>query len=157
MGREQGMSGNDVVLFCATAGGLMVVGWLWLLLGGWKRRRIERLRQVGYKSSGVVVGHDYLHSTSMDAPVPVPLVQFQAPDGRLVTASSDVASMGAQRKGDRVTVRFDPGRPKQVHIDSGASDEPDMVDKIGMVLAWVFIAGGAIAIVVLLLLYLFLW
>jgi hypothetical protein len=56
-------------------------------------------------------------------------VQFQAPDGRLVTASSDVASMDVPSQGDRVTVLFDPDRPKQVHIDSGASDEPDMVDK----------------------------
>jgi hypothetical protein len=79
----------------------------------------------------VVVDYEYLHSTSMDSPVPVPVVQFQAPDGRLVTASSDVAGMGAPRKGDRVTVLFDPDRPKQVHIDSGASDEPDIVDKIG--------------------------
>jgi Protein of unknown function (DUF3592) len=151
------MAGKDVAIFCAAAGWLMVVGWLWLLFGRWKRRRIERLRQVGYKTSGVVVGHDYIHSSSMDAPVPVPLVQFQAPDGRLVTASSDVANMAAPRKGDRVTVLFDPDRPKQVHIDSGAGDEPDMVDKIGVVLAWVFIGGGAITIVVVLLLYLFLW
>jgi len=150
------MSGKDAAIFCAAAGWLMVVGWLWLLYGRWKRRRIERLRQVGYKTSGVVVGHDYIHSTLMDAPVPVPLVQFQAPDGRLVTASSDVASMDAPSKGDRVIVLFDPDRPKQVHIDSGASDEPEMVDKIGGVVAWVFIGGGAIAIVVVLLLYLLL-
>jgi hypothetical protein len=32
-----------------------------------------------------------------------------------------------------------------------------MVDRIGGVLAWVFLGGGAIAIVVVLLLYLFLW
>ena len=150
------MSGKDAAIFCATAGWLMVVGSLWLLYGRWKRRRLERLRQVGYKTSGVVVGHDYIHSTLMDAPVPVPLVQFQAPDGRLVTASSDVAGMDAPSKGDRVTVLFDPDRPKQVHIDSGASDEPEMVDKIGGVVAWVFIGGGAIAIVVVLLLYLLL-
>lgn len=151
------MSGQDVLVVCATAGWLMVVGSLWLLYARWKRRRIERLRQVGYKTTGVVVDYEYVHSTSMGSPVPVPLVQFQAPDGRFVTASSDVASMDAPRKGDRVSVLFDPDRPKQVHIDSGASDEPDTVDKIGVVLAWVFIAGGAIAIVVVLLLYLFLW
>jgi hypothetical protein len=56
-----------------------------------------------------------------------------------------------------VTVLFDPDRPKQVHIDNGASDEPDTVDKIGVVIAWVFIVGSAIAVVVVLLLYLFLW
>jgi hypothetical protein len=151
------MSGQDVLLFCATTGFLMAFGALWLLLGRGKRRRIERLRQVGYKTSGVVVDFEYLRFTSADSPVPVPVVQFQAPDGRLVTASSDVASMGGPRKGDRVTVLFDPDRPKQVHIDSGPADEPDMVDKIGVVLSWVFIGGGAIAIVVVLLLYLFLW
>lgn len=151
------MSGNDVALLCAVAVGLMGFGWLWLFLGGWRRRRLERLRQVGYKTTGVVVDYEYLHFTSADSPVPVPLVQFQASDGRLVTASSDVAGMGAPRKGDRVTVLFDPDRPKQVHIDSGASDEPDIVDKIGGVVAWVFIGGGAIAIVVVLLLYLFVW
>jgi hypothetical protein len=151
------MSGNDVALFCVVAVGLMGFGWLWLFLDRWRRRRLERLRRVGYKTSGVVVDYEYLHSTSMDSPVPVPVVQFQAPDGRLVTASSDVAGMAAPRKGDRVTVLFDPDRPKQVHIDSGTSDEPDIVDKIGGVLAWVFIGGGAIAIVVVLLLYLFLW
>jgi hypothetical protein len=99
-----------------------------------------------------------LHALPIHArAAPGPAVQFQAPDGRLITASSDVASMSGPRKGDRVTVLWDPDRPKQVHIDSGASDEPDIVDKIGGVLAWVFIAGGAIAIVVVLLLYLFLW
>jgi hypothetical protein len=90
------MSGQDVLLFCATAGASMVFGSLWLLYGRWKRRRIERLRQVGYKTSGVVVDYEYLRFTSADSPVPVPVVQFQAPDGRLVTASSDVASMGAR-------------------------------------------------------------
>jgi hypothetical protein len=39
-------------------------------------------------------------------------------------------------------------------IDRTACDEPDRVDKIGVVLAWVFIGGGPIAIVVVLLLYL---
>jgi Protein of unknown function (DUF3592) len=151
------MKGNDVALFCAVAVGLMGFGWLWLFLDRWKRRRLERLRRVGYKTTGVVVGHDYMHSPSTHERLPVPAVQFQAPDGRLITASSDVASMSGPRKGDRVTVLWDPDRPKQVHIDSGASDEPDIVDKIGGVLAWVFIAGGAIAIVVVLLLYLFLW
>jgi hypothetical protein len=81
-------------------------------------------------------------------------VQFRAPDGRLITARSDVASMDAPRTGAHVSVLFDPGRPEQVHIDVGAADEPDMVDKIGVVIAWVFIGASVIAIVVVLLLYL---
>jgi hypothetical protein len=71
------------------------------------RRKVERLRRVGHKASAVVVDYEYRRGDD-GVPTWYPRVQFQGPDGRLVTARSDFGGDFVPGIGRQVDVLFDP-------------------------------------------------
>ena len=78
-----------------------------------------------------MVDHEYRRDRDGD-PVPYPLVRFQTPDGRLVTARTDFGGSFVPAVGDRVDVLFDPERPEEAHVDSRVSDRANsLLGRIG--------------------------
>ena len=147
------MSPDQVQMFFLGAAVAIAIGLLWLLLLRRRTNKIERLRQLGHKTSGVVVDHVY--KTGSDrASGPYPMVQFRGPDGDLVTARSDLGGSLVPEVGERVTVLFDPDRPQRVHIESRQSD---LTFRILWVIGWIITGGAGVAVVVVLLLDRFLW
>jgi hypothetical protein len=86
------------------------------------RREVTRLGRVGRRASAVVVDYEYRRDLDGD-PVPYPLVRFHAPDGRLVTAKTDLGGSLGPAIGDHVDVLYDPQRPEEAHLDSELSDQ----------------------------------
>ena len=147
------MSPDQVQGFYLGAAVAMAVGVLWLLFLRRRANKVAHLRQLGHKTSGVVVDHVY--KTGGDRPSgPYPMVQFRGPDGGLVTARSDLGGSLIPEVGERVNVLFDPDRPKTVYIESGQSD---LTFRILWVIGWIITGGAAVAVVVVLLLSRFLW
>jgi hypothetical protein len=151
--REQEVSPDQVQGFYLGAAVAMAIGLLWLLFLRRRTNKIERLRQLGHKTSGVVVDHAYKTGGDRSSG-PYPMVQFRGPDGGLVTARSDLGGSLVPEVGERVTVLFDPDRPKSVYIESRQSD---LTFKILWVIGWIITGGAAVAVVVVLLLSRFLW
>jgi Protein of unknown function (DUF3592) len=131
----------------------IAIGLLWLLLLKRRTSRIERLRQLGHKTSGVVVDHVYKPGSDRGSG-PYPRVQFRGPDGGLVTAQSDLGGSLIPDIGEQVTVLFDPDRPKTIYIESRQSD---LTFRILWVIGWIITGGAGVAVVVVLLLDRFLW
>jgi Protein of unknown function (DUF2510)/Protein of unknown function (DUF3592) len=103
-------------------------------------RRVERLRRSGFRTSAVVVDYEYRRDEDGDQ-IPYPLVRFQRPDGRLVTAGTDFGGSFVPAIGEVVEVLFDPERPAEVHIDSRH------YDRVNRVMGWV--GWGMIVVVAL--------
>ena len=147
------MSHGQITAFAIVALLVMVFGVGWVIYGKRQRRDLERLRQTGYKATGVVVDHAYRRDSDGDS-VAYPVVQFQGPDGRLITAESDLGGSFIPNQGDEVPVLFDPNRPEKVHLEYAMSNRmPTIIQTIG----WVIMAGSAIALLVALLLYFVFW
>jgi hypothetical protein len=89
----------------------------------------------------VVVRYEYKDDADGES-TPYPLVQFQAPDGRLVTAHTDFGGSFVPDIGEHVDVLFDPERPEEAHIES---ERFDRVHRLFGVIGWVIIVGAAIA------------
>jgi Protein of unknown function (DUF3592) len=83
-----------------------------------------------------------------------PIVQFQAPDGRLVRARTDFGGDFAPAIGDHVEVLFDPEQPEEAHIESRLSDQ---VNSLIGVFGAVIIVGAAIAAVIVLVVFREVW
>jgi len=151
--KEQEVSPDQVQGFYLGAAVAMAIGLLWLLLLRRRTNKIEHLRQLGHKTSGVVV--DQAYKTGSDRTSgPYPMVQFRGPDGGLVTARSDLGGSLVPEVGERVTVLFDPDRPQRVYVESRQSD---LTFRILWVIGWIITGGAAVAVVVVLLLSRFLW
>jgi hypothetical protein len=147
------MSRGQITTFCIVAFLVMAFGLVWVIFGKRQRSNLEHLRQTGYKATGVVVDYAYRRDSDGDS-VPYPVVQFQGPDGRLITAESDFGGSFIPDKGDEVPVLFDPSRPEKVHLEYAMSNRaPTIVQAIG----WVIMGGSAIALLVALLLYFVFW
>jgi hypothetical protein len=112
-------------------------------------RKVERLRRFGHRTSAVVVDYEYRRAQDGD-PVPYPLVRFQTPDGRPVTARTDFGGSFVPAVGDRVAVLFDPHRPEEAHIDSRL---PDRVNSLLGRIGWgMIVVAGVVGIPFLLIL-----
>jgi hypothetical protein len=141
---------------------LELVGFWFLFVGVWAAvgvafvvharlmdRKVQRLRRFGRRTSGIVVDHEYRRDRDGD-PVPYPLVRFQTPDGRFVTAGTDFGGSLVPAVGDRVDVLYDPARPEEAHIDSRVSDRADsLLGRIGWGL---IIVAGVVGVPFLLIL-----
>lgn len=146
------MSRGQITTFCVVAVLIIAFGLVWVIVGKRRRRYLERLRQTGYKATGVVI--DYAYHGDSGGGAPYPVVQFPGPDGRLITAESDFGGQFVPDKGARVPVLFDPDDPETVHLEYGMSDRsPAIVQTVG----WVIIACSATAMLVALLVYFALW
>jgi hypothetical protein len=137
---------SDGVLIGLGAIAMMGFGALFVLHGRRMRRKVERLRQVGQRTSAVVVSYQYKRDTDGES-TRYPVVQFQAADGHLVTAHTDFGGDLVPNIGDHVDVLFDPERPEEAHIDSQLSDR---MNRLVGVIGWVIIVGAAVAAVTLL-------
>ena len=127
----------------------MAIGGFLLFIVRRNTSHIERLRRVGHTTSAVVVDYEHRH----DGPggeTAYPLVQFQGPDGDLITARTDFGGSYVPNIGERVNVLFDPEKPSEAHLESRLSDS---TAKLGWVFGWVWVGGWMAAIVVALLLY----
>ena len=125
---------------------VMGFGVLFVLHGRRMRRKVEHLRQVGQRTSAVVVSYEYKRDGDGES-TRYPMVQFHAADGHLVTAHTDFGGDLVPNIGDHVEVLFDPERPEEAHIDSQLSDR---MNRLVGVIGWVIIVGAAIAAVTLL-------
>jgi hypothetical protein len=137
---------SDGVLIGLGAIAVMGFGALFVLHGRRMRRKVERLRQVGQRTSAVVVSYEYKRDTDGES-TRYPVVQFQAAGGHLVTAPTDFGGDLVPNIGDHVDVLVDPERPDEAHIDSQLSDR---MNRLVGVIGWVIIVGAAIAAVTLL-------
>jgi hypothetical protein len=127
----------------------IVVGVFFVIHARQMDRKVERLRRSGRRASAVVVDYEYRRDKD-DNRVPYPLVRFQTPDGRLVTAETDLGGSVVPALGDRVDVLYDPSRPEEAHIDSQLSDR---VNSIAGRVGWgLIIVGGVVGIPLLLIL-----
>jgi hypothetical protein len=137
---------SDSVLVSLGALAVMGFGALFVVHGRLMRRKVERLRRVGQRTSAVVVSYEYKRDADGES-TRYPLVQYQAPDGHLVTAHTDFGGDLIPDIGDHVDVLFDPERPEEAHIDSELSDR---MNRLVGVIGWVIIVGAAVAAVGLL-------
>lgn len=137
---------SDSVLVGLGALAVMGFGALFVVHGRLMRRKVERLRRVGQTTSAVVVSYEYKRDADGES-TRYPLVQYQAPDGHLVTAHTDFGGDLIPGIGDHVDVLFDPERPEEAHIDNELSDR---MNRLVGVVGWVIIVGAAIAAVGLL-------
>lgn len=135
------MSISPAVKVCLIAFGLMAFGGLFIIHERMMKRKIERLRREGNRASAVVVDYEYRSSVTTGS-TRFPVVQFEASDGRLVTAHTDFGGDLIPKIGDRVHVLFDPERPEQVHLDSDVADSANSV--IGAI-GWIFVVGAPMA------------
>jgi hypothetical protein len=124
----------------------VAIGIALVVLGRQRGRWVERLRRVGRRTSAVVVDYHYEHDADGDA-TPYPLVRFQVPEGRLVTAQADFGGSLVPEIGEHVEVLFDPDRPEEVHLDTGLSNQATAL--IGWV-GWGIISIGALVAVAVL-------
>jgi hypothetical protein len=147
------MSGGQITGFSIGMVLVMAFGLIWLISGRRGRRDLQRLRQTGYRATGVVIDYKY-ERDSGGGTVPYPVVQFPGPDGGLVTAVSDFGGSFIPREGDEVAVLYDPARPGKAHLEYGASDR---VSPLFEAIGWVLVGGSAIALLVVLLLYFVFW
>jgi hypothetical protein len=135
---------SDSLFIVLVAVAAMGFGALFVVHGRLMRRKVERLRRVGLRASAVVVRYEYEDDADGES-TPYPLVQFQAPDGRLVTARTDFGGSFVPDIGEHVDVLFDPERPEEAHIESQRFDR---VNRLVGVIGWVsIIVGAAIAAV----------
>jgi hypothetical protein len=141
------MSGGQIVEFCLGALVVMAFGSLFVVHEWIMRRRINRLRQVGQTVSAVVVDYEYRKSAAGDGSTAYPIVQFQASDGRLVTAKTDFGGSFVPDIGEHMDVLFDPERPDEVHNDSKLSNQ---VNRVIGITGWVMIGGAALAALIVL-------
>lgn len=125
--------------------GFFLFGLVFLFFARSQLREIERLRRYGRRAAGVVVDHDYIHKDGE----PYPVVQFQAPDGQVVTARTDIGGAFAPGIGEQVTVLFDPDHPDKARIDSGKTNQIIPLLRI-FALGWVVVFGIGIVVVVVL-------
>lgn len=132
---------SDFFFFVAV---VLVLGGAFVLVGRMTRRRTERLRRVGRKTSAEVVAHKHRRDRDGDL-VAYPVVRFRAPDGRLVTAEGDVGGSWTPGIGEHVEVLFDPSRPEEIHIDNPSADK---VVRLFEVLGWVMLGGACVGAVV---------
>ena len=147
------MSGGQITGFSIGAVLFMAFGLYWVVNGRRGRRDLERLRQTGYRATGVVV--DYRYERDSDgAAVSYPVVRFPGPDGGLITAVSDFGGSFIPDQGDEVAVLYDRSQPGKVHLEYAASDR---ISTIFEAIGWVIIGGSAIALLVALLLYFVFW
>jgi hypothetical protein len=132
---------GDAYFFIAI---VFIIGVVFVIVGRSNRRRVDRLRRVGRKTVAEVVGHQ--HRRSQDGgSTPYPIVQFRAPDGRLVTADTDFGGTFAPGIGEQVEILFDPARPEEVHLDNPTSDK---VVRLFEVLGWIMLGGACVGVVV---------
>jgi hypothetical protein len=136
----------DAVLIALGAIVVMGFGALFVLHGRRMRRKVEHLRQVGQRTSAVVVSYEYKRDADGES-TRYPVVQFQTADGHLVTAHTDFGGDLVPNIGDHVEVLFDPARPEEAHIESELSDR---MNRLVGVIGWVIIVGAAITAVTLL-------
>ena len=142
------MSRGQITAFCVGAILLIAFGLMWVIVGKRRRRYLERLRQTGYRATGVVI--DYAYRGGEDGPTPYPVVRFPGPDGRPITAESTFGGSLIPEKGAEVPVLFDPDDPDTVHLEHGIGDRaPAIIQATG----WGIIACSATAMLVALLLY----
>ena len=143
------MDSEQFWFFLMWAGIVVVVGIAFFIIERSTRREVTRLRRVGRRTSAVVV--DYAYRRDLDGdPVPYPLVRFQTPDGRLVTATTDLGGSLVPAVGDQVDVLYDPHRPEQAHLDSELSDQlTSLAGRIGRGL----IVVGVLTVVIALLIF----
>jgi hypothetical protein len=137
------MSGEDLELvgfWVFFVGIWAVVGIAFVVHARQMGRKVERLRRFGRRTSAVVADYEYKRDKDGD-PVPYPLVRFQAPDGRLVTAKTDLGGSFVPAIGDQVEVLFDPDRPEEAHIDSRLSDQ---VNSLAGRIGWGLIVVAAV-------------
>jgi len=120
----------------------MAFGALFLIHERLWRRRVERLRRDGQRAAAVVVDYEYRSGAGGGSSTRYPVVRFETPDGRLVTAHTDFGGALIPKIGDRVHVLFDPERPERVHLDSDVSDTANSV--IGAI-GWIFVIGAPMA------------
>jgi Protein of unknown function (DUF3592) len=147
------MSGGQITGFSIGAVLVMAFGLFWVIVGRRGRRDLERLRQTGYRATGVVIDYRYERDSDGGA-VPYPMVRFPGPDGGLITAVSDFGGSFVPDEGDEVAVLYDPARPGKVHLEYAASDR---VSTIFQAIGWVLMGGSAIALLVAQLLYFVFW
>jgi hypothetical protein len=124
--------------------GFLLIGLVFLFFARSQLREIERLRRYGRRAAGVVVDHRYDQDGA-----PFPVVQFQAPDGQVVTAHTRVGGAFAPGVGDQVTVLFDPDHPDEARIDSGMTSRVIPLVRI-FALGWVVVFGIGIVVVLVL-------
>lgn len=123
-----GMAAEGFVALIFMTGGVLCIVHARLM-----RRKIQRLRRYGQQASAVVVDYEYRSRNT-----PYPIVQFDGPDGRPVTAHTDFGGAFVPKRGARVNVLFDPEHPEQAHLDTGAAD---IANRIIGVIGWVIVVG----------------
>jgi hypothetical protein len=148
------MSRGQIVGFCFGAIVAMGVGSVFVLHGRLMRRKVERLRRVGRTTSAVVVAYEYKRHHLDEESSPYPIVQFQAPNGRLIRAQTDFGGDFVPAIGDHVEVLFDPEQPEEAHIESRLSDQ---VNSLIGVFGAVIIVGAALAAVIVLVVFRDVW
>lgn len=147
------MSRGQIIGFSIGMVLVMAFGLFWVIVGRRGRRGLERLRQTGYRATGVVIDYKY-ERDSDGGTVPYPVVRFPGPDGGLITAVSDFGGSFIPDQGDEVAVLYDRDRPGKVHLEYAASDRTSTIfEAIG----WVVMGVSAIVLLVVLLLYFFFW
>jgi Protein of unknown function (DUF3592) len=147
------MSRGQVTEFCVGAVVAMAFGSLFVIQARLMRRKLQRLRRVGRTTSAVVVDYEYKRNSQGER-TRYPRVQFQTPDGRLVTARTDFGGDFVPAVGDHVEVLFDPERPQEAHLESQLSDQVNSL--IGIV-GWVIIIGAVVAAVIVLVVFRDVW
>jgi hypothetical protein len=111
-------------------------------------RRVKRQRRDGLKASGVVVGFKSRQDSESGRTDLFPVVQFQASDGRLVTADTDFSPSPVPTHGELLDVLYDPGHPDEpAHL---ASDSSDSNARTFGVIGWALIGVGTIIVVTVL-------
>ena len=110
---------------------LLVLGVLFLAgvgaaaYGGRQLGRASRFRRTGALADAEVVDVAFRRPRTTAEPrsgLFHPVVRFRTATGQVVEAPTVVgATPTPARPGDRVRVRYDPARPRQVELDSGAA------------------------------------
>ena len=139
---------DEFSLVLLLAGGIMIIGSVRVI-----RRRslaVKRLQRQGLRASGVVIR--YRSKTNREGYTSrYPVVQFQAPDGRLITAETDYplsASEQSPAVGEQVDVLYDPTKPDaRAHLDTGASDS---FNRAQVTFSWVLLALAVTTVVTVL-------
>src|SRR5215472_2991477 len=93
------MSRGQITAFCVGAILLIAFGLVWVIVGKRRHRYLERLRQTGYRATGVVI--DYAYRGGEDGPTPYPVVRFPGPDGRPITAESTLVAASFLKRAPR--------------------------------------------------------
>lgn len=115
---------------------LFVVGLVNLAFGAWLLIRARRLRARGVQVPGVVTG--LVRSRNNDSPTSRPIFRFTTLEGHELEVTSDMGEGRPPQPGDRVTILYDPQKPRYAVIATSGQR--------GLILGWIVTVLGLLCV-----------